>query len=169
MVQSCTAVQWLKAASRFFSFFFFRTFFLIFFLFKKTNRCLSCLRSKAKKKWQPHWEWMWYFFLWIWLFSKCNPAIFVTLHWKHCFHLCMDDVYFLFRFPGPARKIYRPNQLFTNSINQPADLQTATSPMTPWVSNLHYYLKKVAFRIRTLACHNIHSDWTHTDFSLFRI
>jgi len=42
-------VQWLKAASRFFSFFFFVLFFLFFSSLKKTNRCLSCLRSKAKK------------------------------------------------------------------------------------------------------------------------
>ena len=62
---------------------------------------------------------MWYFFLWIWLFSKCNPAIFVTLHWKHCFHLCMDDVYFLFRFTRPKNTDQTNYYLFNQPTNQP--------------------------------------------------
>ena len=71
---------------------------------------------------------MWYFFLWIWLFSKCNPAIFVTLHWKRCFHLCMDDVYY-FLFPPPYFKRKKhwkkcpTKPIITNQTNQfqPAD------------------------------------------------
>ena len=108
---------------------------------------------------------MWYFFLWIWLFSKCNPAIFVTLHWKHCFHLCMDDVYFLFRFTRPKNTDQTNYYLFNQPTNQPtyrpppAQLTTRIGPELLLNKKWHSGFEPM--------CHNIHSDWTHTDFRYF--